>query len=158
MTANPECSPGWRQRWPLQVGQFNPDVVVVLLSTDDTFDRRIDGREITFDSPEGDELTRIEPQEAIAILSGSGPGSCCSRRRTTRARLAAPGARRPVDVQPGLDGPVERQFARCRHARSVSIIDLNRFLGPEGEWAGTVDGVKVHTYDKITCRPRVPTS
>ena len=68
----PACSPGWRQRWPLQLGQFDPDVVVALLGTDDTFDRRIDGHEIAFDSPEGDELTRSELQGAISILASHG--------------------------------------------------------------------------------------
>jgi hypothetical protein len=54
----PACSPGWRERWPLQLSQFNPDVVVMLLGTDDEFERRMNGQEVDFDSPEGDQLTR----------------------------------------------------------------------------------------------------
>ena len=42
--------PGWRDRWPAEVAQWNPQVVVVLLGAQDTFDRRIDGKVIPFDS------------------------------------------------------------------------------------------------------------
>jgi hypothetical protein len=71
--ARPSCSPGWRERWPAQISQFDPDIVVVLVGNGDTWDRRVDGREVSFDSLEGDELTRRELQEAVTILPGRRP-------------------------------------------------------------------------------------
>jgi lysophospholipase L1-like esterase len=35
----------------------------------------------------------------------------------------------------------------------VTIADLNHFLGPEGKWADVVNGVKVHSYDKMHLSP-----
>jgi peptidoglycan/LPS O-acetylase OafA/YrhL/lysophospholipase L1-like esterase len=154
--ANPECSPGWRQRWPLQVGQFNPDVVMVLLGTDDTFDRRIDGREITFDSPDGDDLTRNELQEAVAILSGSGARVVLL---TTPYNVLGWPRRVRVDRSTYNSAWVDRwnsslRAVATRNPSTTTLVDLNHFLGPEGKWADTVDGVKVHTYDKMHLSPK----
>ncbi|MFL6242174.1 MAG: SGNH hydrolase domain-containing protein, partial [Acidimicrobiia bacterium] len=154
-TAKPECSPGWRQRWPLQVGQFNPDVVVVLLGTDDTFDRRIDGREIAFDSPEGDELTRNELQETVAILSASGARVVLL---TTPYNVLGWPRRVRVDRSAYNPAWVDRwnsslRAVATRNPSTTTIVDLNQFLGPEGKWADTVAGVKIHTYDKMHLSP-----
>jgi hypothetical protein len=40
-----------------------------------------------------------------------------------------------------------------RSASSVTIIDLNRFLGPGGDWTDTVDGVSVRGPDKTHLSP-----
>jgi peptidoglycan/LPS O-acetylase OafA/YrhL/lysophospholipase L1-like esterase len=154
-TANPACSPGWRQRWPLQVGQFNPDVVVALLGTDDTFDRRIDGREITFDSPEGDDMTRNELQEAVAILSGSGARVVLL---TTPYNVLGWPRRVRVDRSTYNPAWVDRwnssvRAVATRNPSTTTVVDLNRFLGPEGKWGDMVDGVKVHTFDKMHLSP-----
>jgi SGNH domain (fused to AT3 domains) len=120
-SAPPGCSPGWRQRWPLQVGQFNPDVVVVLLGTDDTLDRRIGGREIAFDSPEGDELTRNELQEAISILASHGAHVAAlttpySPPEISGVRIGIP---ERSSYNPRWIRPVERGSPRSRDAKRV---------------------------------------
>ena len=152
--ANPACSPGWRQRWPLQLSQFNPDVVVVLLGTDDAFDRRIDGQEIMFDSPEGDDLTRNELQEAVTVLSEAEPTSCCSRRRTTSSGgpvgCASTGRR---TTGPGSIAGTTACAVATRNSASATIVDLNQFLDPDGKWSEPLQGVTVHTYDKMHLSP-----
>jgi hypothetical protein len=35
-----------------------------------------------------------------------------------------------------------------RNKAKVSIFDLNKWLDPNGTWAGTVNGIKVRTFDK----------
>jgi len=154
-TANPECSPGWRQRWPLQLSQFNPDVVVVLLGTDDTFDRRIDGQEIMFDSPEGDDLTRNELQEAVTLLSGSGAHVVLL---TTPYNVIGWPRRVRLDRSTYNPAWVDRwneslRAVATRNPATATIVDLNRFLDPEGKWSDTLDGVKVHTDDKMHLSP-----
>ena len=47
------CLPAWRERWPRQVAQFRPDVVVMLVGAQDTFDRRINGSVVEFDTSGG---------------------------------------------------------------------------------------------------------
>jgi peptidoglycan/LPS O-acetylase OafA/YrhL/lysophospholipase L1-like esterase len=153
--ASPDCSPGWRQRWPLQLSQFNPDVVVVLLGTDDTFDRRIDGREIMFDSPEGDDLTRNELQEAVTLLSASGARVVML---TTPYNVIGWPRRVRLDRSTYNPAWVDRwntslREVATRNPAKASIVDLNGFLDPDGKWSDTLDGVKVHTYDKMHLSP-----
>jgi peptidoglycan/LPS O-acetylase OafA/YrhL/lysophospholipase L1-like esterase len=149
--ANQECSPGWRQRWPLQLSQFNPDVVVVLLGTDDTFDRRIDGHEIMFDSPEGDDLTRNELQEAVTVLSGSGAHVVLL---TTPYNVIGWPRRVRLDRSTYNPDWVDRwnnslRAVATRNPATTTIVDLNRFLDPDGKWSETLQGIQVHAYDKM---------
>jgi peptidoglycan/LPS O-acetylase OafA/YrhL/lysophospholipase L1-like esterase len=153
--ASPDCSPGWRQRWPLQLSQFNPDVVVVLLGTDDTFDRRIDGREIMFDSPEGDDLTRNELQEAVTLLSGSGARVVML---TTPYNVIGWPRRVRLDRSTYNPAWVDRwntslREVATRNPAKATIVDLNGFLDPDGKWSDTLQGVKLHTYDKMHLSP-----
>jgi peptidoglycan/LPS O-acetylase OafA/YrhL/lysophospholipase L1-like esterase len=156
-TASAACSPGWRQRWPLQLSQFDPDVVVALLGTDDTFDRRIDGREIAFDSPEGDELTRSELQEAISILGSHGAHVVAlttpySPPIVSGSRIGLPDR---SSYNPRWIDRWNEDLRACapRNASSMTIIDLNRFLGPAGVWTGTVNGVSTRGPDGTHLSP-----
>jgi lysophospholipase L1-like esterase len=153
--ARPSCSPGWRQRWPLQLGQFDPDVVVVLLGTDDAFDRRIDGREVMFDSPEGDELVRNELQEAVTLLSASGARVVVL---TTPYHVIGWPRRVRLDRSAYNASWVDRwnnnlRAVATRNPSAVTIVDLNRFLGPEGKWTDSLFGVKVRSHDKMHLSP-----
>jgi peptidoglycan/LPS O-acetylase OafA/YrhL/lysophospholipase L1-like esterase len=149
--SRPACSPGWRQRWPLQLSQFNPDVVVLLLGTDDAFDRKINGQEINFDSAEGDRLTRSELQEAVTTLSGSG-----ARVVALTTPYHVIGWPRQIRLERSSYNPdwVNRWNNDLRavatgNPLTVTIADLNRFLGPEGRWTDTVNGVTVREFDKM---------
>jgi lysophospholipase L1-like esterase len=149
--APPGCSPGWRQRWPLQLAQFNPDVVVALLGTDDTFDRRIDGHEIAFDTPEGDELTRNELQGAISTLASH--GAHVAALTTPYSPPVINGSRVGIPERSSYNPRwIDRwnedlRAAATRDASSVTIIDLNRFLDPAGIWTDTVNGVSARGPD-----------
>jgi lysophospholipase L1-like esterase len=131
--------------------------VVVLLGTDDTLDRRIGGRVITFDSPEGDELTRNELQEAISILASHGAHVLAlttpySPPEVTGARIGMPerSSYNPRWIDRWNE---DLRAVATRNASSVSIIDLNRFLAPDGGWTGTVNGVNARGPDKTHLSP-----
>jgi peptidoglycan/LPS O-acetylase OafA/YrhL/lysophospholipase L1-like esterase len=149
--ARPACSPGWRQRWPLQVQQFDPDVVVVLLGTDDAFDRRINGQEIDFDTPAGDQLTRSELQEAFGALSAGGarvvvlttPYSVIGWPRQIRLDRSAYNAAWIDRWNEDL------RAVATKNPGKVSILDLNHLLCPDGAWTATVNGVQVRAVDKM---------
>ncbi len=149
--ARPACSPGWRQRWPLQVSQFDPDVVVALLGTDDAFDRRIDGQEVDFDTPQGDDLTRGDLQDAFGVLSAGG-----ARVVALTTPYHVIGWPRQVRVDRSSYNPtwVDRwnndlRAVATRNPGTVSIADLNHLLCPNGAWTDSVNGVDVRTYDKM---------
>jgi peptidoglycan/LPS O-acetylase OafA/YrhL/lysophospholipase L1-like esterase len=146
-----ECIPGWRERWPLQLSQFNPDVVVMLLGTDDAFDRRVNGQEITFDSPAGDQLTRNELQEAITMLSAGG-----ARVVALTAPYHVIGWPRQVRLDRSSYNPVwvnrwndNLRAVATHNPTTTTIIDFNRFLCPEGKWTDNINGVNVRRLDKM---------
>ena len=78
------CLPAWRQRWPQQLAQFQPDVVVMLVGAQDTFDRRINGTVVKFDTTEGARLAHARSlRRHHDALERRRPRRGCSPRRTT---------------------------------------------------------------------------
>jgi lysophospholipase L1-like esterase len=47
---------------------------------------------------------------------------------------------------------LERSVAQ-EHSDTVSVVDLNRYLDPDGHWTDTVAGIKVRTFDKMHLSP-----
>ena len=144
------CVPGWRERWPAQVAQFRPDVVVALFGAQDAFDRRIDGQEYPFDSEAGMALAERDLQAAVTSLSSSG---------AEVVLLTAPYYKLccPMKIDQERSPVNEAWVARYnqvqvdvahRNPTRVRVMDLNKFLDPEGTWTATVDGVAVRTFDR----------
>jgi len=148
---HPKCVPGWRERWPRQLAEFQPDVVVALLGAQDTFDRRIDGRDFAFDTAAGDDLARTELQEAVAVLSSSGARVIFLT--TPYYRMGWP---QHVRQDRSLYNPtwIDRwnthlSAVATSNAGVVTLLDLNAVLDPDGRWTDTVDGVRVRDIDKM---------
>ena len=147
----PRCLPGWRERWPGQVQSYKPDVVIGLFGAQDAFDRRIDGTEIKFDTPDGISLATRDMDEAVSVLSSS--GAHVYMLTTPYYVLGWPQKvqveRSPL-FEPWIDNynnQVVRTVA-AQHADDVSVLDLNRYLDPAGTWTDTVAGIKVRTFDR----------
>jgi peptidoglycan/LPS O-acetylase OafA/YrhL/lysophospholipase L1-like esterase len=147
---NPACMPGWRQRWPGELQAFRPDIVVGLLGGQDVFDRRINGQVIKFDTPEGAALARQDLHTALRLLSSRGAHVVLL---TTPYYVLGWPWNIEVDRSP-LFAPwidrynnIERSLADA-DPRDVSVVDLNRYLDPDGHWTDTVAGIKVRTFDR----------
>jgi peptidoglycan/LPS O-acetylase OafA/YrhL/lysophospholipase L1-like esterase len=146
----PQCLPGWRERWPEQITQFHPDLVVMLVGAQDAFDRRIDGHTIRFDTPEGEALAEQDLQDAINVLTTGGARVVMlttpyyvigwpQKVEVDRSPLHEPWINRYNDLQ--------RTIA-SRNASRVHILDLNHYVDPAGTWTDTVDGIKVRAFDR----------
>ncbi|GIU87519.1 MAG: membrane protein [Acidimicrobiia bacterium] len=150
----PRCLPGWRERWPAQLAEFRPEVVVGLFGAQDAFDRRIDGRVVRFDTPEGEALARAELGEALDVLSSTGARVLLLT--TPYYRLGWP-QRVEVERSPLHEPWVDRWNAIVRDVASkrvaVRVLDLNAFLNPAGTWTDTIDGIKVRSYDRSHLSP-----
>ncbi|HZP27630.1 MAG TPA: SGNH hydrolase domain-containing protein, partial [Acidimicrobiia bacterium] len=151
----PKCVPGWRDRWPAEVDQFNPQLVVALLGAQDTFDRRVDGRVYPFDSPSGQQLAMGELQQAVDILGKNGAHVVF---------LTAPyyvmGWPQQIVVNRSQYNPawIDRwngflHDLAAANPGKVSVVDLNRVLDPAGRWTDTVDGVTVRISDRMHLSP-----
>lgn len=151
----PRCLPGWRDRWPRQLAEFRPHVVVALFGAQDAFDRRIDGHVVRFDTPEGETLARAELGGALDTLSSTGARVLLLT--TPYYRLGWPQRveleRSPLH-EPWIDryNAIQRDVAAARDG-SVEVVDLNAFLNPGGTWTDTIDGVKVRSYDRSHLSP-----
>ncbi len=147
----PVCAPGWRTRWPAEVAQWNPQLAVVLLGAQDTFDRRVDGRVSPFDAPSGQELAMGELQQAIDILTKNGAHVVFL---TTPYYVM--GWPEQIVVNRSRLNPawIDRWngFLRDTAAANpgkVTVADLNKVLDPDGHWTDTVDGITVRISDRM---------
>ncbi len=145
------CTPTWRERWPQQVAEFDPEVVVALFGAHDATDRRIDGTEYEFDTEEGAALARAEIEEAVAMLSSGG---------AKVVLLTAPyyvvSWPQEIDEERSFYNPewIDRwnQLLRdvaAAHPGLVTVLDLNRLVDPDGVWADSINGVAIRHEDRV---------
>jgi hypothetical protein len=141
----PECA-RWPERWGAAVGEFDPDVAVVLVGATDAYDREIDGRWLGFGSPELDALLLGELRAAVDVLAARGASVVLLTVPYYEHRYA-------VNTPDDLDRSV---FAATRvdHFNRLlrqvttadpraTVIDLNRFLSPDGQAHEVIDGIVV---------------
>ncbi len=145
------CFPEWRERWPSHVDDFDPDVVLLLLSAHDAVDRRFDGREVRFDSEEGAQLMRDDLRDAVDVLSAEGARVIVLNNPYYRQPW-----RLPVDPRRSSfnNAWVDRQNALAFEVASEdpdrsTLFDLNLLLDPEGRWTDVVEGVPVRAADTV---------
>ena len=151
LDVNPRCLPPWRQRWAADVAAFHPDIIVGLFGAQDAFDRRVDGQVIRFDTPAGASLAEHDLDDAITMLSSHGAAVVL-----LTAPYYVPGWPEKIDAPRSLFNPAwidrwnsfEHAIAE-RNTGRVAVVDLNRYLDPNGKWTDTVNGVKVRTFDRM---------
>ena len=128
---------------------------MLLVGTQDTFDRRINGQVVNFDTLAGTLLARSELEEAIRVLSAGGAEVVVlttpyhvlgwpMRIDEERSSMYAPWTDRYNSIQRSTVaalGPM------------AEIRDLNQLLGPDGIWTDTVDGIRVRHRDRMHLSP-----
>jgi len=151
----PPCLPGWRDRWPHELKVFRPDIVVGLFGAQDAFDRRMNGHVVHFDTPDGSALAMHDLQSATTMLSSRGAHVVLL---TTPYYVMGWPQKVQIERSP-LNAPwidrynlLQRGVARRSDGR-VSVVDLNRYLDPDGHWTDTVAGIKVRTFDRCHLSP-----
>jgi hypothetical protein len=138
---DPECN--WRVTWPDQLQEFKPDVVMMLVGAWDILDRDIDGHIVKFGSVEYDTSFLHQLDDATNLLASTGAKVVV---------LTTPFFSRPeLPIQTGRQWPeydpwrVDRINSLYRnflasHAGRYELIDLNRFVSPNGKFSDTLDG------------------
>ncbi len=130
-----------RQRWQPHVDLFDPDVVVILTSAWDGVDHQIDGRTVQKGSAEWEEQYAASLRAAVEVLSSQG------------AKVAIVTA--PYSSAPQIDAAmvdslnaVGRLLAE-ESGDLVTVIDLNRYLSPDGTYSDSIGDVKVRSRDSV---------
>ncbi|MGD0766282.1 MAG: SGNH hydrolase domain-containing protein, partial [Dehalococcoidia bacterium] len=132
--------------WQEAVDSFRPDVVVVLVGAWDTYDLKIGGRVIEFGTAEADDYARGQLNADVDVLSSGGA-------KVILLTTPYPG-RRDLGIDVGNNrvdpGRVDRlnslyQEIVDTRQNQVSLVDLNRFLGPATENGDVMDGVSMRS-------------
>jgi hypothetical protein len=141
----------WRELWPFLVAGQRPQVVALGLGRWEIADHLLDGRWVHIGEPVWDGHLTADLQSAIAIFHSFG----------AKVVLFTMPYVDPTDRQPdGLSwsentptsvnayNAVVRQAARADPG-VISVIDLNRMLGPAGAYTASLSGVHVRSADGI---------
>ncbi len=141
----------WRDRWPRDVALWDPDVVIALFGGHETQDHRIDGVTYKFDTPAGAALADEELADVRRLLTASG---------ARIVFLTTPYTRQPWPhpVDRARSGYNDRWIDRWNQLLAETaaadpthavVVDLNRFLDPDGTWTEIVDGIEVRAPDRV---------
>ena len=136
----------WHASWPGQLTDFKPDVVLVLVGAWDVLDREVDGRLVKFGSVDYDRSFLRQLDDATALLGSQG---------AKVVLLTTPFFSRPELVgETGREWPeyapwrVDRINSLYRdflaaHPGRYTLLDLNKFVSPDGKFADELNGVQV---------------
>lgn len=139
---NPGCD--WAEQWRDLPEAIDPDVVVMLFGAWDVLDFVIDGQPFPLASPARDRYFLSELDAAVALLESQG---------SRVVVLTVPYFQRPeldtqqiwTEYQPWRVDHVNDLLRRWskEHPRRATLIDLNHFVSPRGEFTDVIDGVVV---------------
>jgi len=138
-----ECA-AWRDRWPMFLDMFQPDIVLVLSGAWDTLDMLVDGETLEYGTPEADAHLRAGLDRMIDVLSSQGATVVILTTPYPEKRdLALDGRTNRVDPE-HVDGlnALYREVVAERVGEAV-IVDLNRYLGHND----ALDGVDLRPDD-----------
>ena len=140
----PECDT-WPIRWATQIGQDQPDVVLLIIGRWETVDRVNEGQWTHIGDPTFDGYLNGELQRALNILGSTGVRVVVATVPYSRGGEKPDGRLYPED-QPdrvNLWNTMLRN-AVAQHP-NVQILDLNKKLCPDSVYTVKVDGIKVRS-------------
>ena len=124
------------------MAQWRPDIVVMLMGG--TYDRRIDGHLVLFDTPAGSALARSDVDAGVRIFTAAGAHVVLLTTLYGRLGWPIPGFDQQRsgfnDAWADRWNTTEGQVAAADPG--VTLIDLNAMLDPGGQFATTLDGVQ----------------
>ncbi len=143
---------GWRTTWAQLMDSQRPQVVALGLGRWEVADHLLDGSWVHVGEPAWDVHLAADLDSAIAIFHSVGarvvlftmPYIDPSQRQLDGVPFAEndPARARSYNA-------VVEQVARSQRADDVSVIDLNKMLGPGGTYTSRVDGIRVRYTDGI---------
>jgi hypothetical protein len=126
---SPVCS-GWPTRFREIVDMWEPHVVVLLIGAWDAYDVQMEGEWVTFGTPRHDEFVLGELRHAIDVLRSRGAEVVLLTTPYFEPR------RDIVDRDRTAYNPerVDHLNGLLRQLDDVALVDLNRFLDPDGQF------------------------
>ena len=146
---NSDCKawPTWRAD---DVAKYDPDVVILLVGRWEVVDRTVSGITMHVGQAAYDQYLSRELDLAIKVLSQGGAHVVLATTPYFEQHEDPSGA--PYDFDDPSRVSAFNQLLRQAAARApqtVSVLDLNSFLGPSGSYQATVRGTVVRTADGV---------
>ncbi|MGY4711103.1 acyltransferase family protein [Mycolicibacterium sp. CBM1] len=139
-----ECD-DWPQRWSLRIAHDRPDVVLLVVGRWEVVDRKWRGEWSHIGQSDYDDYLTGELRRALKILTSTGARVVVTTEPFNRHGEQANGNLYPED-QPSR---VKRWNTMLRNVvgdrPDVTVLDLNKKLGPGGVYTDKINGVRVRS-------------
>jgi peptidoglycan/LPS O-acetylase OafA/YrhL len=150
----PTCDE-WPSLWEGFVAETSPVVSIVMFDVFVVQDLEVEGEGLPFSSEKSDRYLRKQLDRGVDILTAQG-GKVVLLTAPYNQRVQTVGQSSQWDEDDPArinhwNGLLER-FVRARNDPSVTLIDLNAYLSPDGEYTNTLDGVELR-YDGVHFHP-----
>jgi peptidoglycan/LPS O-acetylase OafA/YrhL len=136
----------WSARWPGQLAQFKPDIVVLLTGAWDILDREVDGHLVKFGTAEYDSSFLQQLDAATSLLGSTGAKVVVlTTPFFSRPELVGETGRQWPEYDPWRVDRINslyRDFL-ATHPGRYRIVDLNKFVSPQGKFADELNGQQI---------------
>jgi peptidoglycan/LPS O-acetylase OafA/YrhL len=140
----PECDK-WPGRWARQAAADQPDVALLIVGRWETVDRVNEGRWTHIGDPTFDAYLAAELRRAFDVLAAGGARVAVTTVPYSRYGEKPDGSLYPEDDPHRVDQWNALLRRVVGHNRNVTVVDLNKKLGPDGVYTTKVDGIKVRS-------------
>jgi peptidoglycan/LPS O-acetylase OafA/YrhL len=142
LNQKPECD-DWPARWSQRINHDRPDVVLVIVGRWEVVDRVNAGHWTQIGDDAYDAYLRGELQRALDILTSTGARVVVTTEPYNRRGERPDGSLYPEDQPARADRWNTLLRSVIGKRPNVTVLDLNKKLGPDGYYTNKVDGIKM---------------
>ncbi|WP_101952177.1 acyltransferase family protein [Mycobacterium sp. 3519A] len=142
LNQKPECD-AWPQRWAQRINHDRPDVVLLIIGRWEVVDRVNEGNWTHIGEDGYDAYLRGELQRALDILTSTGARLVVTTEPYNRRGERPDGSLYPEDQPARADRWNKLLRSVIGNRPNITVLDLNKKLGPNGYYTNKVDGIKM---------------
>jgi peptidoglycan/LPS O-acetylase OafA/YrhL len=144
LNQKPECD-SWPVRWSQRISHDRPDVVLLIIGRWEIVDRVNEGDWTHIGDDAYDAYLRGELQRALDVLTSTGARVVVTTEPYNRRSERPDGSLYPEDQPKRADRWNALLRSVIGKRPDVTVLDLNRKLGPNGYYTNKVDGIRVRS-------------
>lgn len=144
LNQKPACD-SWPSRWTERVKHDRPDVVLMIVGRWEVVDRMNEGVWTHIGEPTYDAYLRAELNRALDILSSTGARVVVTTEPYNRRAEKRDGSLYPEDDPDRVDDWNALLRSAVKYRSNVTVLDLNRKLGPNGGYTNWIDGIRIRS-------------
>jgi peptidoglycan/LPS O-acetylase OafA/YrhL len=144
LNQKPECD-SWPVRWSQRISHDRPDVVLLIIGRWEIVDRVNEGDWTHIGDDAYDAYLRGELQRALDVLTSTGARVVVTTEPYNRRSERPDGSLYPEDQPKRADRWNALLRSVIGKRSDVTVLDLNRKLGPNGYYTNKVDGIRVRS-------------